>query len=233
MLAARATMEESPEFERQRQRKSIPDNPLSYALRHHRQGIIRGFAISALGSITYYVGITYVPLYLTSTGAFREADALWLATLAAAVVIIVTPITGALSDWVGRKPVLIGLALASAALPMGMFTLLVGSSLSAAISSVVVLAALAGAVSAVGAVATAEQFAGEARLSGLAFGATTATVVFGGLAPYVAQLVIERTAWTPFPGAMIALVALSVLPLLIRMRETRPISGEPRPQRPK
>ena len=86
----------------------------------------------------------------------------------------------------------------------------------------ILLAVLAGGVSAVGAVATAEQFPGEGRLSGLAFGATTATAIFGGLAPFVAQLLLIRTGWTPIPGAMIAVVAIAFLPLLLTLRETAP-----------
>lgn len=222
VLIARTRVQESPDFTRQRERGSIPVRPLQHALRHHRKGIARGFAISALGSITYYVGITYVPVYLTSVGALGEADALWLATVAALAVIVVSPIVGALADRFGRKPVLVVLALASAVLPITMFTLLAGASHAGAFGGAIVLAAVAGGVSAVGAVATAEQFPGEGRLSGLAFGATTATAVFGGLSPYIAQLLLERTGWQAVPGAMIAVVAVCVLRLLLTMPETLP-----------
>lgn len=222
VLIARARMQESPDFIRQRERGSVPVRPLHHALRHHRKGIARGFAISALGSITYYVGITYVPVYLTSVDALGEAEALWLATVVALAVIVVTPIFGALADRFGRKPILIVLAFASAALPMTMFTLLAGASHWGAFGGAIILAAVAGGVSAVGAVATAEQFPGEGRLSGLAFGATTATVLFGGLAPYIAQLLLEHTDWKAVPGAMIAIVAICVFPLLLTMPETLP-----------
>ena len=87
-------------------------------------------------------------------------------------------------------------------------------------------AALGGAVSAVGAVATAEQFPGEGRLSGLALGATTATAIFGGVAPWAAQRLTEGSGSPLIPGAMIAAVALAVLPVLWRMPETRPGGGE-------
>ena len=106
---ARSTMHESPEFRRQQAEATVPDVPLRHALANHRAGIARGFAISALGSITYYVGITYVPSFLTSVGKFTESEALWLSTIAAVAVIAVTPLTGALSDRIGRKPVLIAL----------------------------------------------------------------------------------------------------------------------------
>jgi len=124
-----------------------------------------------------------------------------------------------LSDRIGRKPVLIALCLGSAALPITMFSLMAGSS---PLLGAVILALLAGAVSAVGAVATAEQFPGEGRITGLALGATMATAIFGGLTPLAAQLLIEKTGYSAAPGIMIAVVALFVLPVFLRIGETAP-----------
>lgn len=222
---ARSTMNESPDFERQQAEGSIPRYPVLQALSRQRAGVLRGFAISALGSITYYVGITYVPAFLTSAGSASESESLWLSTLAAIAVILVTPAVGLLSDQVGRKPVLIVLAALSALLPITMFSLMAGGSTGQALLGAVVLALVAGAVSAVGAVATAEQFTGEARVSGLALGATVATAIFGGLTPWLAQILIEGTGRNEIPGFMIALVALCVAPVFLTMRETRPNDG--------
>jgi len=221
---ARSAMQESPEFERQRASGTVPEIPLRLALTRHRGAIARSFAISALGSITYYVGITYVPAFLTSAGSLSERDSLWMSTAAAVVVILVTPFTGAWSDRIGRKRVLVILSLLSAALPMAMFSLMASGARAEALLGALALAAVAGAYSAVGAVATAEQFPGEGRVTGLALGATMATALFGGLTPWLAQWLIERTGWTMAPGAMIALVALAVLPVFVTMRETAPQS---------
>jgi len=226
VLLARMQMDESPDFERQRRNGSVPTQPLRHALRHHRQGILRGFAISALGSITYYLGITYVPVFLTSVGTMDEARALQLATMAAVVVIIVTPVIGLLADRVGRRPVLLALAMASVVLPMVLFGFMAKASPVPAVAGALALAAIAGGVSAVGAVATAEQFPGEGRLSGLAFGATTATALFGGVTPFVSQWLLGRTGWAPLPGAMIAVVAVAVLPVLVALPETKPPSDD-------
>jgi len=219
---ARSTMEESPEFLRQQETGSVPKVPLRHALSHHRAGIARSFSISALGSITYYVGITYVPAFLTSVGSLGERAALWLSTWAAIAVILVTPLVGALTDRIGRKPVLIGLCFGSAVLPITLFSLMASSAGPQVLLGAVVLAVLAGAVSAVGAVATAEQFPGEGRITGLALGATMATALFGGITPYAAQLLVERTGWQSAPGIMIAAVALLVLPIMLTLRETAP-----------
>ncbi len=219
---ARSTMEESPDFRRQQAHGTVPPNPLRHALRHHRAGIVRSFAISALGSITYYVGITYVPAFLTATGTLDEGQSLRLSTVAAVAVILVTPWVGVLSDRLGRKPVLLVFAALSAILPVAMFYAIARGSYLQALSGAVVLACVAGAVSAVGAVATAEQFPGEGRLSGLALGATLATAIFGGLTPYVAQVLMDRTGSPLVPGVMIAAVAVCVFPILLALPETLP-----------
>jgi MHS family proline/betaine transporter-like MFS transporter len=219
---ARSTMQESPDFLRQVRQHTVPDAPLRHMLAHHKPALLRTFAISALGSITYYVGITYVPAFLTSSAILAEGRSLWMSSGAAVAVILVTPVAGALSDRVGRKPVLVGFAVACMLLPLAMFGLMGDGDDLAIAGGAIVLACLAGGVSAVGAPATAEQFPGEGRLSGLALGVTMATALFGGLTPFLAELLVRQTGWIAVPGAMIAAVALVVLPTLLSMPETRP-----------
>jgi len=220
--AARSFISETPEFERHLATGVVWKSPLKRIVMEQRPAVARGFAISALGSVTYYVGITYVPTFLTSVGSMTEVDALRLATVAAFAVILVTPVFGYLSDRLGRKPVILFLCLSSAALPMLMFALMGGGSATQALVGALVLAALGGGVSAVGAVATAEQLPIEGRMSGLALGATTATAIFGGLAPYLGQVLLEWLKWPLIPGVMISVVALVFLPVFLKMPETRP-----------
>ncbi|WP_329138267.1 hypothetical protein OG552_30155 [Streptomyces sp. NBC_01476] len=99
-------MRESPAFEQIRRVGAPLSSPLRRTLRLHRPDLYRTFAISALGSITYCVGITYVPTYLTTTGGVSEGDALWMSTIASAAVITITPLAGMPADRVGRRPVL-------------------------------------------------------------------------------------------------------------------------------
>jgi MHS family proline/betaine transporter-like MFS transporter len=222
IAVARSMMHESPEFHRQLADGTIPDSPVRHVWHEQRTGIWRSFAISALGSITYYVGITYVPAFLTSTGGMSEKLALWLSTAAAVMVIAVTPIAGVLSDRLGRRPLLVALTIGSIVLPASMFALMGSASTALALTGALVLAALAGAYSAVGASATGEQFAGEGRMTGLALGATGATAIFGGFTPWLAHSGISASGMAIFPGVLIAVVALAILPVLWRMPETAP-----------
>jgi MHS family proline/betaine transporter-like MFS transporter len=227
---ARSTMQESPDFARQQAAGTVPERPLLHTLTHQRMGVVRSFAISALGSITYYVGITYVPAFLSTAATLPESLSLRLSTIAAVVVILVTPLTGAFSDHLGRKPVLIFATACSAVLPAAMFALMAHGSGLEALFGAVILAAVGGAYSAVGAAATAEQFPGEGRLTGLALGATVATAIFGGVTPYLAQILMQATGSAMMPGVMIAVVALCILPILLAMPETAP--GKARPTEP-
>jgi len=210
VLVARNSIVETPLFDGPPVAAPGAIGPLSYVLRNESRGIALGFAISALGSVTYYVGITYVPSFLATAGRSNEAQALEFSSIAALVVIAVTPCFGWLSDIAGRKLILLGLCLACVILPVAMFQLIASGSTEAAIAGVAVLAVLAGGVSAVGATATAEQFSDTARLSGLALGATTATALFGGAAPYVVHALQKLTGSVGIPGVIIAAVAACV-----------------------
>ena len=128
---ARSTMQESPDFERQRAEGTRAAQPAApHALAKHRdRASLRAFAISALGSITYYVGITYVPAFLTSAGrAGRGGLAVAVDHRRGGGDPGDAARSALLSDRVGRKPVLIALRLLSAVLPITMFSLMASGS---------------------------------------------------------------------------------------------------------
>ena len=220
-LLMRSRMDESPVFEEEDEDDKAK-NPLVEVLRVEPGAVARGFAISALGSITYYVGIGYAPTFLQNAGKFSESDALWLGTAAAVAVILVTPFAGMAADRFGRRPLLLLFGVLAAVTSLTMFQLMASGSRGAALTGALVLAAVAGGWSAVAASTIAEQFKSKARMSGMALGFTTATAIFGGFAPLVGERLIEMTDWKPAPGAMIAVVALCVLPVVWYQKETAP-----------
>ena len=221
---ARSTMQESPDFERQRASGTIPVSPLRHMLAHHRRGIARAFAISALG-VDHLLCRDHLCPRLPDLGrrARRGRRALAVDDRGS---------RGDPGHAVRRLAVRPGRAATGPALAVcaggpaaGDDVLADGERLLlSALLGAVVLAAVAGGVSAVGAVATAEQFPGEGRLTGLALGATAATAIFGGITPYLAQLLMDRTGSPMVPGIMIALVALCVAPVLLKLPETAPLT---------
>jgi MFS transporter, MHS family, proline/betaine transporter len=225
-LIARSGMQESPEFAQAAaggaREKAADRNKGSVwqVLTQERAAVWRTFMISALGSVTYYVGVTYVPSYLNAVQHFSEGSSLSLSTVASVAIIVVTPMAGALSDRVGRRPALLVFCVLSAALSLPMFALMGAAGDGSALTGAVVLAVLAGGVSAVAASASPEQFPTSGRLTGLAWGNALATAIFGGLTPYASQALIQATGWKLAPGVLVAVIALAVIPVLWSMPET-------------
>ena len=222
-LWLRVSVEETDSF-----RKADDDgrtrrrNPLVGMLVEHPRAALRVVGITIAGTLIYYVWISYMPGYAHAATGIPLRDALLANTIAIAYFLCLLPFVALLSDRFGRKPALVVLAMLSAALPITLFSLMAGASANNALLGAVLLALVAGGVSAVGAIATGEQFTEESRASGLGLGYTLATAIFGGLTPWVAQLLLDRTGWPEMPGLMIAVVAIAVLPVFVLMRETAP-----------
>lgn len=181
ILALRSALPETPLF--LQSRLEAYREPLVRVLRRQWRAVVRTFFTSGLCSAAFYVGIIYLPTYLISVQQWSESSALGLATLAAAVVVLASPVAGYLSDRFGRRSTLLVLAVAAVVLPVPMFAAASQSSVGFAVAAVVVLACFAGSLTAVGASAIPEQFDVRGRLTALAFGGAVATTIFGGIAP--------------------------------------------------
>ena len=105
---ARSTMQESPEFERQQAEARVPDAAAAPRARRHRARDRARLRHLGAGLDHLLCRHHLRAGVLDLGGALAERDSLWLSTIAAVAVILVTPLAGAWSDRVGRKPVLIG-----------------------------------------------------------------------------------------------------------------------------
>jgi MFS transporter, MHS family, proline/betaine transporter len=229
MIVLRSSLEETAVFRRVKDQGKVARSPLKEVLTKQRRAVLLAFVLSGVGSISYYLNISYVPTFLSSVGKFTSANALLLSTLAAVVVLVVTPPLGLLADRTGRRPALIAIAAGLAVTTIPLFFLLLLGSTGAALAGVIVLAIPAAAWSAVAASAIPEQFAASGRFSGMAIGYNLATAVFGGLSPLIATLLLNATGWKLAPAAYSAVVALAAIPFLITLRETarKPLPDQP------
>jgi MHS family proline/betaine transporter-like MFS transporter len=228
MIVLRSSLEETAVFRRVRDQGNLARSPLKEVLLRQPRAVLIAFALSALGSVSYYLNISYVPTFLDSAARFSGASALLLSTLAAVVVLVVTPPIGWISDWTGRRPALVAIGLALVVTTVPLFSLLLLGSTAPALSGVVLLAVPAAAFSAVTASAIPEQFAAAGRFSGMAIGYNLATAIFGGLSPLIATVLLQATGWKLAPAAYSAVIALAVLPVLLTLRET---ARQPLPDR--
>jgi MHS family proline/betaine transporter-like MFS transporter len=228
-LIARRSLRETPSFDRLRAQGRISRAPLRDVLQQQRRGVLAAFAMSALGSVSYYVAIAYVPTFLSEVVGRSPVSSLALSTIAGAIVFAVTPVIGWLADVTGRKPVMVVSALAIALPALPLFALLSAGTYGPTLAAMVALAVPAAAASAVFASAIPEQLATAGRFSGLALGYNAATALFGGLSPLIASVLVSATGWRLAPAVFLLGTGLLVLPLLIRLPETahQPLSDAP------
>lgn len=217
MVPLRRLMDETETFtEVKDTAENTERSPLVTVLRSHPRAVLVAFLVSSVGSAAYFLNITNVPTYLETAASIDSSTSLWLGTVAAVVAIVVTPFAGVASDRFGRRPVFILLGIVILATTIPAYMLLGGGTGSTALLGGALLAVPAAGWSAVAASAVPEQFTAVGRFSGMAIGYNTATVLFGGLSPFVATWLMNVTG-SPFAPAWyaVAIILLAGIPMLL------------------
>jgi MFS transporter, MHS family, proline/betaine transporter len=171
-------------------------------------------------NVGFYTVFTFLPSYFTKTLQFTETDAFVSITVASLVALVLIPPLGALSDRIGRKPLLIAGTLGFAVFAYPLFLLLNTGSLAAAIAAHAGLAAIESVFVSTSLAAAAELFATRVRSSGYSIGYNVSVAVFGGTAPYVATWLVDRTGNELAPAFYVIAAAIITLATVLTMRET-------------
>jgi len=103
-LYLRARLVESAAFTAQRTR---PGRPTPRAFREHPGAVARVVGFTVGGTVAYYTFAVYLPSYAQQVKGVPTASALWASIAAQVVLVLILPPLGALSDRIGRRPLLI------------------------------------------------------------------------------------------------------------------------------
>ncbi|NYI06002.1 MFS transporter [Allostreptomyces psammosilenae] len=193
--------------------------------RHPRQSLLI-VGITLGGTITYYTWTAYLPTYATVNEDIAAGDALTVSTVALAVFALLQPLAGALSDRVGRRPLLIAFAGGSALLTVPLLAALTGSPWSLLLVALAGMTLLSG-YTAIAAAVNAEVFPARVRAAGIGFPYSLSVALFGGTAPYVGTWLEREGRPELFAWWVVLLCAVSLL-VYLRLPETahRPLDGQ-------
>ncbi len=226
-LYIRMKLTDTPAFEQLSASNDVATSPLREALRTAWRPILQVIGIMIMFNVGYYVVFSYLPTYFIKTLHLSKTVAFVSITMACVVAIVLILPLAALSDRIGRRPLLIGGTMAFALLAYPLFLLLNSGSVGAAIAAHVLLAAIESIYISVAVVTGVELFATRVRYSGFSVGYNVCVAVFGGTTPYMVAWLTGSTGNNQVPAFYVIVAAVVSLATVLTLRETggRPLPG--------
>ncbi|WP_419909848.1 MFS transporter [Hoeflea sp.] len=203
--------------------------PVVVVFRDHWRILFRMICLLMMGGVGFYLLFVYVAAYLREFMHFSTARALEINTISLLVILLTSIPFAILSDRIGRKPVLFGVAIATLVLGWPLWQLLHHHSFAVILCGQIGLALISAATFAVIPATIVEMMPSHIRCSGASIGYNISLGLFGGTAPFVATYLVERTGDDSTPAYYMMALAVIMLLALRGMGETagKPLSAEP------
>jgi len=212
----RRDMHETEAF-RKEERK---DGTLRTLLAHPREvAIVIGLTLG--GTVAFYTYTTYMQKFLVNTAGFAKDTATLVSASALFFYMLLQPLVGAISDRIGRRPVLLAFGVLGTLMTVPLLTAL-SETREPFLAFLLIFAALVivSGYTAINAVVKAELFPTSIRALGVGLPYALTVALFGGTAEYVALWLKQQGRETDFYWYVTGCIAISLL-VYAFMRDTR------------
>ena len=178
-------------------------------------------ALTAGGTLAFYAYSIYGQKFLVNTSGFSRQTATQITAGALLIYMLLQPAAGALSDRIGRKPLMVTFGILGVVFTYPIFATLEGirDPIAAFVLVFFALLIVTGYTS-INAIVKAELFPANIRALGVAFPYALANTMFGGTAEYAALWFKDAGIERAFYWYVTGMIALSLI-VYWRMRDTR------------
>ncbi|UIJ44448.1 MFS transporter [Sphingomonas cannabina] len=216
----RRRLSETESFENARA-EGAPRSSFGRLLTEHPREFAIVLALTAGGTLAFYAYSIYLQKFLVNTSGFSRETASWISAGSLFLFMLAQPLGGALSDRIGRKPLMVSFGVLGVLLTYPIFTTLEGTR-DATTAFLLALAALliTTGYSSISGVVKAELFPAHIRTLGVALPYAISNALFGGTAEYVALWFKQEGLERGFYWYVTALIGVS-LATYLTMRDTR------------
>ncbi|SHG66697.1 MFS transporter [Streptoalloteichus hindustanus] len=221
VMALRRKMDESESYKQAtRGEKAAGDRGTLAALLRHPKEVALVAGLTLGGTVAFYTYTTYLQKFMINTSGIPKETVSWINFFALLVFVVLQPLAGALSDRVGRRPLLMFFGFAGTVLTVPLLTMLSGTR----DPIVAFLLMLGGLVvvtgyTSINAVVKAELFPTRIRALGVGLPYALTVAIFGGTAEYVA-LWLKDAGHEPWFYLYVSGCVLVSLIVYFCMRET-------------
>jgi len=206
----------------------VARTPLRDALRQEWRPILATAGLAMMMSVGFYLPWVWLPTWLAHINQppMAQGRALTINTICMSVMLLLNPISGALSDRLGRKALLAAGSAAYVLLAFPLFLLLQRGTAAAALTAQLCFAVASSLVAGASPAAYVELFPTRTRYSGIAIGYNGTLALLGGTTPWVATALIGATGYNLAPALyLIAAAGINLLTALrIEDRFDQPLS---------
>ncbi|MGW3472313.1 MFS transporter [Saccharopolyspora sp. NPDC000995] len=217
-IYVRRKIEESPSFVQLRLEGKTAKAPVRDSIKSHRKQIFAVFAMASGNTMLFYTCITFSIAFLTKQIGMESNETLIanLAFLGSASISVLA--IGPMGDRIGRRPILMGGAIAAMIMAFPLFWLYSTGNMAVILPAAVIMGIIEGGLLySVQPAYFGELFPTKLRLAGLNLGYQSATLATGATAPILGVLMLDWANGDPwiFCVYLICIQALAVVGTLV------------------